>query len=71
MARESSICGTALTYRGRKCYEQSESVALLEVNGLMVYSREHPKVVLLFDTSRGPTREILRGIVRYAHLHGP
>jgi LacI family transcriptional regulator len=46
-------------------------VALLEANGLMVYSRKHPKVVLLFDTSRGPTREILRGIVRYAHLHGP
>ena len=37
----------------------------------MVYSRNLPKVVLLFDTSRTATREILRGIVRYAHLHGP
>lgn len=46
-------------------------MVLLETNGLVVYSRKHPKVVLLFDTSRGPTREILRGIVRYAHLHGP
>jgi LacI family transcriptional regulator len=55
----------------QKCYEPSESVALLEANGLMVYSRKHPKVVLLFDTSRGPTREILRGIARYAQLHGP
>jgi len=51
--------------------KQSEVVVLLEVNGQMVYSRKHPKVVLLFDTSRGPTREILRGIARYAHLQGP
>ena len=30
-----------------------------------------PKVALLIETSRGYGREMLRGIVRYARLHGP
>ena len=30
-----------------------------------------PKVALLIETSRGYGRGMLRGIVRYARLHGP
>src|SRR5882757_7825761 len=30
-----------------------------------------PKVALLIETSRGYGRALLRGIVRYARLHGP
>ena len=30
-----------------------------------------PKVALLIETSRGYGRGVLRGIVRYARLHGP
>jgi len=30
-----------------------------------------PKVALLVETARGYGREVLRGIVRYARLHGP
>src|SRR6185295_10022596 len=30
-----------------------------------------PKVALLIETSRGYGRAMLRGIVRYARLHGP
>ncbi|HMP08667.1 MAG TPA: xylose operon transcription regulator XylR, partial [Lacipirellulaceae bacterium] len=33
--------------------------------------RELPKVALLVETSRGFGREMLRGIARYAQLHGP
>jgi LacI family transcriptional regulator len=32
---------------------------------------EIPKVALLIETSRGYGRGMLRGIVRYARLHGP
>ena len=30
-----------------------------------------PKVALLIETARGYGRQMLRGIVRYARLHGP
>src|SRR3954464_12894111 len=30
-----------------------------------------PKVALLIETARGYGRDLLRGIVRYARLHGP
>ena len=30
-----------------------------------------PKVALLIETARGYGRQMLRGIARYAHLHGP
>src|SRR3954469_955129 len=30
-----------------------------------------PKVALLVETARGYGRDVLRGIVRYARLHGP
>ena len=33
--------------------------------------REIPKVALLVETSRGFGRELLRGIARYARIHGP
>ena len=33
--------------------------------------REIPKVALLVETSRGFGRDLLRGIARYARLHGP
>jgi LacI family transcriptional regulator len=33
--------------------------------------RQFPKVALLVETSRGFGREMLRGIARYAQLHGP
>jgi len=33
--------------------------------------REIPKVALLVETSRGFGREMLRGVARYARLHGP
>lgn len=33
--------------------------------------REIPKVALLVETSRGFGRELLRGLARYAQLHGP
>jgi LacI family transcriptional regulator len=33
--------------------------------------RELPKIALLVETSRGFGREMLRGIARYAQLHGP
>jgi LacI family transcriptional regulator len=33
--------------------------------------RELPKVALLVETSRGFGRDLLRGIARYAQLHGP
>ena len=32
---------------------------------------ETPKVALLIETARGYGRQMLRGIVRYARLHGP
>jgi len=34
-------------------------------------SGSHPKVTLLIESSRGYGRGLLRGIVRYAQLHGP
>lgn len=33
--------------------------------------REIPKVILLVETARGFGRDLLRGIARYARLHGP
>jgi LacI family transcriptional regulator len=33
--------------------------------------REIPRVILLVETARGFGRELLRGIARYARLHGP
>src|SRR3989304_9932438 len=33
--------------------------------------REIPKVALLVETSRGFGRDLLKGIARYARLHGP
>ena len=32
---------------------------------------EIPKIALLIETSREYGRELLRGIVRYGHIHGP
>src|SRR5262245_36047203 len=33
--------------------------------------RQIPKVALLVETSRGFGRDMLRGVARYARLHGP
>jgi LacI family transcriptional regulator len=34
-------------------------------------STKLPRIALLIETSRTYGREILRGIARYAHVHGP
>src|SRR3990172_10420507 len=34
-------------------------------------TRDIPRVALLVETSRGFGRDLLRGIARYARLHGP
>jgi len=44
--------------------------AEIEVNGARHMS-DTPKVALLIETARGYGRQMLRGIVRYARLHGP
>jgi LacI family transcriptional regulator len=41
-----------------------------EINGARQMS-DTPKVALLIETARGFGRQMLRGIVRYARLHGP
>jgi LacI family transcriptional regulator, galactose operon repressor len=38
---------------------------------MTAHRSRHPRVALLIETSRGYGRGILRGIVRYARIHGP
>jgi LacI family transcriptional regulator len=40
-------------------------------NGQSSATRDFPRVALLVETSRGFGRNLLRGIARYAQLHGP
>lgn len=37
----------------------------------MTYRRDIPRVALLIETSRGYGRQFLKGVIRYARLHGP
>lgn len=37
----------------------------------MGYRRDIPRVALLIETSRGYGRQFLKGVIRYARLHGP
>lgn len=37
----------------------------------MAYRRDIPRVALLIETSRGYGRQFLKGVIRYARLHGP
>ena len=54
-----------------RCREPRIPVADGAVEKRIVKKPSVPKVALLVETARGYGREVLRGIVRYARLHGP